>query len=533
MALQPGTYLKHYLIEKPLARGTLSSTYLAYDEDNAQQVIIKELLFQNVDNWKQLELFEREARTLKNISHPQIPRWIDDFQQQSDDTYYLVTEYVAGDSLLEKIERGWKPTEAEVIGLIEQSLDILVYLHGRQPPVIHRDIKPSNLMLDPHNRLHLIDFGAVQDLIHPEGGKTVVGTFGYMAPEQFSGQAQAASDLYGLGATVLHILSGRPPSQIPLRGQELHFQDYIQVSPELLLWLKVLVDPHLSKRFRSATEAKINLHKILNGEILSFAGHSPKKAFFMPLRWAVLVGFLGLLGTSTALGWSLFQKTEDKNFVSTCFKQPIPPPAYDLSPGAEAFRKTFQTNFPHPDWWENTQAPAFDSLDALMVYWQCDSRSKQQFFKAAYVTILSRPLNDQLVVNAINLMPWGDPNYPDLEKLLSFGLETYYYHQNHSSIYQGKSGDQIAGIARQLVSLYNQRTAYAETIDTLERFIPEREAEINDHLLQHLSREYAYALWKTEQKERALQVLQHALSHYPEGSWTEKLETLQAMILKN
>jgi len=96
--------------------------------------------------------------------------------------------------------------------------DALRYLHGRAPPVVHRDIKPGNIIRRHDGSYALVDFGAVADRLKPEGGSTVVGTYGYMAPEQFQGRASARSDLYGLGATALVMLTGREPEDLPHVG---------------------------------------------------------------------------------------------------------------------------------------------------------------------------------------------------------------------------------------------------------------------------------------------------------------------------
>src|SRR6185295_6373321 len=102
--------------------------------------------------------------------------------------------------------------------LLGDAGEVLDYLHGRVPPVIHRDIKPSNVIRRPDGSFALVDFGSVRDSLKPEGGSTVVGTFGYMAPEQFQGRALPASDVYGVGATLIALVSGLEPEDLPHRG---------------------------------------------------------------------------------------------------------------------------------------------------------------------------------------------------------------------------------------------------------------------------------------------------------------------------
>ncbi len=105
------------------------------------------------------------------------------------------------------------------------------YLHQLNPPVLHRDIKPSNLILGEDEQVYLVDFGAVQDSAVKEGGTfTVVGTYGYTAIEQFGGRAVTASDLYALGATLIHLLTGIAPADLPQKDLRIHFSDKVSIS---------------------------------------------------------------------------------------------------------------------------------------------------------------------------------------------------------------------------------------------------------------------------------------------------------------
>lgn len=189
---------------------------------------------------------------------------IDSFQIREGErlSWFLVTEAVAGETLDHRLERGWRPTDEVVWQIAEQLLEILDYLHSQDPPLVHRDLKPSNVLITPDNQVWLIDFGAVQSRLWAQGGggSTIIGTFGYMAPEQFSGQAFPQSDLYGLGATLIRLLSRRHPIEIPLEGTGLHFQPFVSCPPFYLAWLSKLLQPLYSQRFASATEALSLLH---------------------------------------------------------------------------------------------------------------------------------------------------------------------------------------------------------------------------------------------------------------------------------
>lgn len=258
MAIQTGSILnQRYAIAEALGKGGLARTFAATRLEDQLPVVVKELRFAQLDSWKPYDLFQREVRVLNQLQHPAIPRCLEAFELSdgTDTCYYLVLEKVPGQSLQQKIDQGWRPGENEVRELALQILEVLAYLHQLAPPVVHRDLKPSNLMLDK-DRLYLIDFGAVQDVLRPEGGSTVVGTFGYMAPEQLTGRTLPASDLYALGATLVSILSGRSPGELPQHELKLDFKDYVSVSPDFQAWLDKILEPVWEKRYQSAAEAQ-------------------------------------------------------------------------------------------------------------------------------------------------------------------------------------------------------------------------------------------------------------------------------------
>lgn len=248
-------------IERVLAQGEIVVTYQAQDLENSQAVVVKELHFYRIEHWKSYELFEREVKIMQCMCHPRIPRLLASFQQSIDGRhcYYLVTTFLPGMSLLQRMRSGWCPSEATVRRLADHILEILIYLHEEEPQIIHRDIKPSNILVDDKNRPYLIDFGAVQEMFREQGsgGSTVIGTYGYMAPEQFLGQAVPASDLYGLGVSLLHLMTGRSPAEmLSKKGLGLDFQGILKASPGLSWWLGKMIAPELSQRFATAREAR-------------------------------------------------------------------------------------------------------------------------------------------------------------------------------------------------------------------------------------------------------------------------------------
>ncbi len=257
-----GTVLKgRYEVLRELGRGGQGCTYLCADRARGEQVAVKELHFDQVRDWKMIELFEREARVLEGLSHRQIPAYVDSFRLEDAKgvRFYLVQEFVVGQSLEVLIQKGWRADEAQVRALLGEMLRVLEYLHGLVPPVIHRDIKPSNIMRrEGDGRWILIDFGAVQR-VEDHGGRgfsTIVGTSGYMPLEQLMGRSVPATDLYGLGATIVRLLSHRHPSDMPMNGLQMEFGLFVNVSQPMREFLRRMLEPYLEDRFVSAGEAR-------------------------------------------------------------------------------------------------------------------------------------------------------------------------------------------------------------------------------------------------------------------------------------
>eukprot|EP00775_Hariotina_reticulata_P004132 gene4130-4379_t len=250
--LPPGTVVKQrYTIQEVLGRGANAITYLGKDDTTGHEVALKALSLRGLRDWKQLELFQREAVVLQNLAHPGIPAYIDYFEEDTaaDRTFYIVQEVVQGKSLAAMVSSGMRADEKEVLRIASDLLTVLKYLSGLRPPVIHRDIKPENVILEGGQwggQVFLIDFGGVQGAAAAGDmgiGSTIVGTYGYMAPEQFRGQATPASDLYALGATLLYLVSGQPPGAFPQQRMRIAYRDRITVGPQLSELLDGLLEP--------------------------------------------------------------------------------------------------------------------------------------------------------------------------------------------------------------------------------------------------------------------------------------------------
>ena len=235
--------------------GGQGRTFLALDEKGRGDhvVVVKEHKL-GESGWKKFELFEREARVLKQLRHPGIPRVLAHLEAEKG-TFYLVLEKAPG-ATLKAIATRARFTEAELRDVMRQVLEILAYLHGLKPPVIHRDLKPANLVRDASGKIALVDFGGVKEALRDEGGTTVVGTFGYMAPEQLHGAAGATTDLYGLGATIVALAGGLEPEKVPRRGLRMDLERHLAgMSRDLVDLLERMTDPDPEARPASAREA--------------------------------------------------------------------------------------------------------------------------------------------------------------------------------------------------------------------------------------------------------------------------------------
>ena len=258
--LQPEQILHdRYQLKQKLGQNAGRQTWLADDLQSipAESVIVKLLAFGGEVQWDDLKLFEREAQVLKQLDHPRIPKYRDYFHIDDRSLWFgLVQEYIPSSSLKEQLNQGKRFTTKQIHKIAVDVLKILEFLHQLNPAVLHRDIKPSNLLWGEDEQVYLVDFGAVQDRAAKEGATfTVVGTYGYAPMEQFGGRAVPASDLYALGATLIHLLTRTAPGDLPQRNLRICFQDLVSLKPNIVSWLEKLTEPAPEQRFKSATEA--------------------------------------------------------------------------------------------------------------------------------------------------------------------------------------------------------------------------------------------------------------------------------------
>jgi hypothetical protein len=231
---------------RTLGEGTQGSTFEAVDKRDGRLVAVKRFDVRGAKGWKDVELAEREARVLASLAHLSLPAYIEHFEE--DGRLYLVMQRIEGTSLAERLRRGERFTEPEARRLLQDASVALAYLHGQG--VIHRDLKPGNVIERGDGSFAFVDFGAVRDRMKKEGGSTVVGTFGYMAPEQFQGRALPASDVYSIAATCVAMLTGTQPEDLPHRGLAIDVAGALRgrASAGLVSALTRMLDPDPERR---------------------------------------------------------------------------------------------------------------------------------------------------------------------------------------------------------------------------------------------------------------------------------------------
>jgi serine/threonine-protein kinase len=267
--LEPGTLLYgRYEIVKRIGGGGMGAVYYAKDKNLGDQPrAVKEMIQTHLDESQQEKAvadFKRESMLLASLEHPSIPTIYDYFYDETASRFYLVMKYISGGDCLARLRNapGNRIDELTVSDWGAQAADVLDYLHNRRPPIIYRDLKPANLMIDGNTgRVMLIDFGIARWVAPQEKGVTAVGTMGYAPPELFSGKAEPRTDIYSLGATMFHLLTGSDPQDNPLlifdfSKNPTPRQINPGISNEMEWILMKAVEYEPERRFRSAAEMR-------------------------------------------------------------------------------------------------------------------------------------------------------------------------------------------------------------------------------------------------------------------------------------
>ncbi len=268
--LSEGTLLNsRYKIVRKIGGGGMGAVYLACDQNLAGiERAVKEMVQSSIEEEQQnkaIDDFKRESTILSTLDHPSIPTIYDYFFDEAEGRFYLVMKYIAGGDLAARLRTapGGRLEEKTVTEWALQVADVLAYLHGLPTTIVYRDLKPSNIMLDGNTgRVMLIDFGIARSINQvQEKGVTAVGTMGYAPPELFSGQVEPRSDIYSLGSTMFHLMTGADPQNNPLlifdfQKNPRPRQINPQLSDQMERILMRSVEYSADSRFSSAEELK-------------------------------------------------------------------------------------------------------------------------------------------------------------------------------------------------------------------------------------------------------------------------------------
>jgi serine/threonine protein kinase len=240
-------------LDSPLGRGAQGRTYRATHVETGATAALKILNVQELADWKPYDLFDREKAALQALSHPGIPYFLD--AGTTEGQRWIAMQLMAGQPLSERLRHGQPLSLDRTADLLDQALDVLAYLHGLSPPVIHRDLKPSNLIVSDHDRLAIVDFGSVRTAFRADGGSTMAGTFGYLAPEQLHGEATAKTDLFSLGVAFAALAAGLEGQNLPRKGLRVDLDRLLPDGP-LKSTLAAMTEPDPDLRPASAAAAR-------------------------------------------------------------------------------------------------------------------------------------------------------------------------------------------------------------------------------------------------------------------------------------
>ncbi|EDX73343.1 protein kinase domain [Coleofasciculus chthonoplastes PCC 7420] len=302
----PEFFQQGYHIQRELGHNRSSGrvTYLATHHSTEQSVVIKQFQFAKTGaNWSDFDAHEREITLLQQLDCPSIPQYLDAFE--TPDGFCLIQEYKQAPSLA--VPQSFTPEEVKQIAIA--LLEVLVYLQQQVPPIIHRDIKPENILVErsPQIKVYLVDFGLARAFGDDLAASSVVkGTLGFMPPEQmFNRQLTEASDLYGLGVTLICLLTQTKSADIGNLMDEdcrINYKSLVSgLNPQFITWLDKMVAPKLRDRFPNAATALAELLPI------DGVGNSPTSDQFQLLQSGITpmlvlkLGVLAVMGTGFAI----------------------------------------------------------------------------------------------------------------------------------------------------------------------------------------------------------------------------------------
>lgn len=344
--LQIGSVLDgKYEIQREVGHGGMSVVYQAVNVRANKIWAVKEV---RKDGGNDNEVVSQgliaETEMLKKLNHPHLPSIIDVID--TDDSFIIVMDYIEGRNLQYLLDHKGAQDPELIIGWAKQLCDVLGYLHSRKPPIIYRDMKPANVMLKPDGQVMLIDFGTAREFkVHSQRDTTWLGTRGYAAPEQFGGHGQtdARTDIYNLGATMYHLLTGYSPADtqyvIKLPGE---------LRPELKgTGIEKIVakccQPEPKDRYQNCAELMYALNHVHEGEDEPIRKRNRRWYSFWACVAVALIGAFGMIGfrvaeTGASNGSYSTYISQAQNSSNLTDKVRYYKKAIDLKPGtAEAY----------------------------------------------------------------------------------------------------------------------------------------------------------------------------------------------------
>lgn len=307
-----------YKILNKVGQGGMSVVYLAMNERANKQWAIKEIRKDGVSNYEVVKQnLIAETDILKKLSHPHLPSIIDVID--CEDTFLIVMDYIEGNPLSSALKNEGAQPQEKVVEWAKQICDVLGYLHSRKPPIIYRDMKPSNVMLKPDGNVMIIDFGTAREYKSSSlEDTTCLGTQGYAAPEQFGGHGQtdARTDIYCLGATLYHLLTGHNPCLPPYEMYPIRYWN-----PNLSSGLEEIIlkctQKNPNDRYQSCAELMYAL------EHYDELDHEYKRVQNRKWKTFLATSILAIVSFASAIGFKMAETTTSQNSYEQYIKNAV------------------------------------------------------------------------------------------------------------------------------------------------------------------------------------------------------------------
>ncbi len=290
-----------YKILNKIGQGGMSVVYLAMNERANKQWAIKEIRKDGVMDYEVVrQNLIAETDIMKKLSHAHLPSIIDVIDYE--DTFIIVMDYIEGITLNDVLEREGVQPQEQVIEWAKQICDVLGYLHSRKPPIIYRDMKPSNVMLKPDGNIMIIDFGTAREYKYADVEDTAcLGTRGYAAPEQYGGHGQtdARTDIYCLGATIYHLVTGHNPSQPPYEMKPIREWNHnLSSGLEQIIHKCTAADP--DARYQTCAELMYALEHYSDLDLINIRRRERKWKTFLTTAIMAIVFLVSSIGFKVA-----------------------------------------------------------------------------------------------------------------------------------------------------------------------------------------------------------------------------------------